>query len=167
MEIVEFLKARLDEDERDATAATEAVADKHWHQSLRMREVVTRTPQLSAEDIGVFGVVRSVDPWDEPGPDPVLEHVARHDPARVLADVAAKRAIVEWQISRPHRGQVTDYDGCDSRRDSGAEDSEGNTIWEATGLPCSCGRDEAVVVVLGYLAAPYADHPDYDEAWRP
>jgi hypothetical protein len=21
--------------------------------------------------------------------------------------------------------------------------------------------------VLGYLATPYADHPDYDEAWRP
>jgi hypothetical protein len=30
-----------------------------------------------------------------------VEHIARHDPARVLADVEAKRRIVEWDAEQP------------------------------------------------------------------
>jgi hypothetical protein len=56
-------------------------------------------------------------------------HIARHDPARVLAEVAAKRAIVNMD-----------------------EDDR---------------YSDAYVVAIRALAAAYADHPDYDEAWRP
>ena len=71
------------------------------------------------------------------------------DPARVLADCAAKRAIVE-------RASVECV--C---TDHGAERVEG--------CP-QCVACHAVTTADGYvladLAAPYADHPDYDPAWK-
>lgn len=88
MTIVEFLRARLDEDEQAARAADwdrGGVAD--WHIQ----------PSRDGEP-GLFEIYA--------GPDPVAgfitdangifaEHIARRDPAWVLADVAAKRKIIE------------------------------------------------------------------------
>jgi hypothetical protein len=53
------------------------------------------------------------------------DHIARHDPARVLAECEAKRRI-------------------------------------ATG---DDGRIQVSGYLLGVLALPYADHPDYREEW--
>lgn len=60
-------------------------------------------------------------------------------PSRVLAECEAKRAIVE--LHAPEPGQHPDFCGHDLRQ-----------------LPCS---------TLRILALPYADHPDFDPAWRP
>lgn len=65
----------------------------------------------------------------------VRAHAYRHDPPRVLADVAAKREIV--MISNSMRRES----------DRGAE--------------------ILADVALRALAAVHADHPDYDESWRP
>jgi hypothetical protein len=85
------------------------------------------------------------------------------DPAHVLAEVAAKRAIVaEHAITYRHIGWL----------EEGEE--------EGTELPV-CGRcvskhshyaSRAVVPegpcrTVKFLALPYADHPDYDVSWRP
>jgi hypothetical protein len=59
-------------------------------------------------------------------------------PHRILAECEAKRRIVEL-----HR---IGYDPCD------AHDASFESI------PCE---------TLELLALPYADHPDYREAWRP
>jgi hypothetical protein len=69
----------------------------------------------------------------------VPEHIARHDPARVLAECEAKRRIVaHWP------------------------DPFGN--WDHTQASAAKAvKDHA----LRALALPYADHPDYRDEWRP
>jgi hypothetical protein len=69
-ELVEFLRARLDEDERIARAAG---GDGHW----------------TAEDIAVYG--ERLDPTGR-------VHMATHDPARVLAEVEAKRGLLDGYV---------------------------------------------------------------------
>jgi hypothetical protein len=69
-------------------------------------------------------------------------HVARHDPGRVLREVAAKRAILATLTSRVQ-----------------AEDSEPAT-WHQVGY------DRARFDVLRLLAAIWSDHPDYDNEWK-
>lgn len=75
------------------------------------------------------------------------EHVARWSPARVLAECEAKRRIVDWVAPVTGTERVpTDRRGVYDRRPVRHvnEDAEG---------------------LLRLLAAPYADHPDYDPAW--
>ena len=65
------------------------------------------------------------------------------NPSRLAAECEAKRRIVE-----EHRGGKwpNPPDPCDAHDAS------------FVSTPCD---------TLRYLAAVYADHPDYDEAWRP
>ncbi|MFD4658014.1 DUF6221 family protein [Kitasatospora sp. NPDC058444] len=73
-------------------------------------------------------------------------HIAHHDPARALADVAAKRRIIDRYTSA-----VADA----------AEDADGyfdeNRAEDARHLR----------PVLRLLALPYRDHPDYQPEWAP
>ena len=80
-------------------------------------------------------------------------HIARHDPARVLAECAAKRRIVEdhrsfdandWPHNRPRLICTRCYDGD-------------NVFGDEAMYPC---------LTLRALAQPYADHPDFAEEWR-
>lgn len=75
-------------------------------------------------------------------------HIARHDPARVFAECEAKRRIVA--LHRPERYADVDEHFCTTCR-AGA--FERTVDW-----PCP---------TLRALALPYADHPDYQEEWRP
>lgn len=75
-------------------------------------------------------------------------HIARHDPARVLAECEAKRRIVAAHPVVQH--------GTDGR---GPEDEwECRKCYEYPASWCT---------TLRALALPYADHPDYREEWRP
>ena len=76
-------------------------------------------------------------------------HITRHDPARVLRDVEAKRAIVAL-----HK---TDIDPADALYGSNARCEECGTYVVLTG-PCKA---------LRILAAIWVDHPDYDQEWKP
>lgn len=64
-----------------------------------------------------------------------------YDSARVLAECEAKRRIVE------------EYQQAAGDEEMPAEWNDGYV----------CGQE----FVLKLLTLPYADHPDYDEAWRP
>jgi len=95
---------------------------------------------------------------DPPGPDLTLESYpdagvpfVAVGPERVLAECAAKRCIVELHQPEPWKLDPTRLmcDGC-----SGVDDPYIDQI------PFPCAN-------LKYLAEVYADHPDYDEAWRP
>jgi hypothetical protein len=77
--------------------------------------------------------------WVEP-----IEHMTRFDPKRMLDDVESKRRIVEHCAER-----LRDWPA--ERHDS--EDRE-------------MAMDDLATVVK-CLALPYAEHPDYQEAWRP
>jgi hypothetical protein len=85
-ELVAWLRECLDEDERVALAAAEEGAlawatsseDNNWHQFA------------VADDRGKVVV------YDEGWPSAEQAvHIARHDPARVLAEVTAKRRIID------------------------------------------------------------------------
>ena len=72
------------------------------------------------------------------------EHIARWDPSRVLAECEAKRRIVDYR------------EQCERDRDEAAEARD-----------LFAARLLAFDATLRALALPYADHPDYDETWRP
>jgi hypothetical protein len=133
-DLVAFLRARLDEDE--ATARAAFGFDPEWqieaaknpaHRSYRS---VVRSAQseVITDDI-------------DDGP---AVHIARHDPARALREVEAKRRILE--IHYDYRGVCPT---CFSLR---------NPPIQREPYPCDTAR---------MLALPYADHPDYRAEWRP
>ena len=144
MTITEFLKARLDEDEAAALAWPED--ERGWKPvgNRNLRYGSGRSEQVGAVDVSG----RVLDWWERiyvrRDIDGLTGHIARHDPARVLRDVAAKRAILEmhtWTAS---------LDGCWScSGDHGADPT-----------PAPCGT-------LRHLAAVYAVHPDYNTKWAP
>ncbi|OPC84203.1 hypothetical protein B4N89_27665 [Embleya scabrispora] len=120
-DLMVFLTARLDERERWARAAIPGP----WHAD--------------------GGSVYTTHPTDEVtgycGGN--ADHIAAHDPARVLRDVAAQRAIIGWHFVQ--------YD----------VPTDGTWV-----QVCRCGYD-APCATLRHLAAVYADHPDYQGEWRP
>jgi hypothetical protein len=79
-------------------------------------------------------------------------HIARHDPARVLAEVEAKRALIA-------RGGPLCTSNCD---DPDSLPMDPDTGWT---VPLEhhfdCGAYEAAKL----LARPFRDHPDFDPAW--
>lgn len=73
----------------------------------------------------------------------IAEHIVEHDPARVLRETAAKRAILAW-----HR-QPTQTEFSD-----GTYRTMGCRCYD--GWPCT---------TLRALAAPYVDRPGFREDW--
>jgi hypothetical protein len=89
MDLVDFLRARLDEDERWALGAKS---------STRCLDNSDGYTEWSADEDGGEGVraghiVVAVDPNGFMHGD-CAGHIARHDPARVLAEVDTKRRII-------------------------------------------------------------------------
>lgn len=132
-DIAAFLNARLDEDEAIARAVDDNSApfDGQWKND---NNVALRT-----YNDWVLAYKPNAEPWRTG----VLDHIARHDPARVLAEVATKRAIVGLWRHADAAYQRDEYD------------------------PEQGAAESALSDVLVHLALPYADHPDYDESWRP
>jgi len=168
--LTEFLLARIAEDEwwaREASRRDEAYVETgvHWRWEFNDTDVVATIDPLASEWLGLddeangFKMsLRSVEefPTATVGPLPqfaigyaeevpttIAGHIARHDPARVLAECEAKRRIVE------RHADETPY--CSS----GAW--EDTTHAEMSGVVCP---------TLALLASVYADHPDYQELWR-
>jgi hypothetical protein len=142
MTITEFLTARLDEDEEVALSAA------GWDRAGRTRIPGSWSPE------GIGGVtdeeLRPVAYAGESGlSDSKVSHIVRHDPARVLAEVEAKRAL------------IADADTFDrTAREYVSKGDRMNSL-------AARGVERGVIHALRTLALPYADHPDYDESWRP
>jgi len=78
-DLVAFVRAQLDEDEQIAREAAEEVGDGQWQQrNVRIVTVADRD-----REVADYAIVDCI------------HHIIHHDPARVLADVAAKRAIID------------------------------------------------------------------------
>lgn len=134
-ELVAFLRARLDEDQ----AAVEVVLGVNVVAALRQGKPAPRWIPSPEGDAGI---------WDTNGTPRVKfawarerDHIIRHDPARVLDEVDAKRRIL-----RAHEKW------CEGRCE--AKFPEG-------------GFDAAHYWSIKSLAAAYSAHPDYEETWRP
>ncbi|MCD0450782.1 DUF6221 family protein [Actinocorallia sp. API 0066] len=126
MTLVDFLKARLDEDEVAATKASEFSA------------VWAETGTWCLDDMR-HTVVGDGEAYCGPHN---AEHIARHDPARVLCEVEAKRMIV-----RAHEKWCK---GACETTSRGGETYDAAHWW-----------------ALKALAIAYANHSDYREEWRP
>lgn len=127
-DIVEFLTARLGEDER--------IAQGMWKRAIENRWEVG---SLGSKGTSYVIIKRDSHSWiiAEHVDAPIAAHIARHDATRILAEVAAKRAIIgQWrQASDGYR-----RDDCDET--AGA-------AWAA------------LSIVLVSLAGAYQTHPDY------
>jgi len=120
-DLAAFLAARLDEDENRARAA-----QAEWD-----------SPSVRYE-------------WEDL-PDEVFAHARTHDPARVLREVAAKRAILELH----HIRRIGTWPVCTHCRPVDPEYTD-----DLTSEPWPCRT-------LRALAAVYSDHPGYRQEWAP
>jgi len=96
----------------------------------------------------------------------IANHVVDHDPEHILVDVNAKRTLLDDLIAERHL--VVDGDcwytcpAATEKRDGGE-----NCDDDRRGGPCDCGLTERTERRLRILIAPYAQHPEYQETWRP
>lgn len=139
-DLVKFIRAQLDEDEQEAND----FGGNSWRvvdDLVVQRGVVPATTAIVAE-----GLRASVSEW-----------LARHDPARVLREVAAKRAVVDLHTPVVLHG------------------GPGGKYYDQTVVCRSCEPPNGVhlqeeiypCLTLRLLAAVYADSPGYREEWRP
>lgn len=125
MTITEFLLARIEEDEANAQAASDWVANG---------------PEPRFPWFGSHGEVTGK------RFGAALPHIAAMSPARVLAECAAKRAIL-----LENEGIVEGIERL------------------STALPMDLNQDPDAhwrTATLKHLAAVYQDHPDYRQEWK-
>lgn len=136
-DLVEFLTARLAEDEQIARAAAARASD--WHSSKGNVGGGGEFTDLGDPDEEQYWHGDEVIVYDEGWPlVDEATHIARHDPARVLREVEAKRALIE--SLRSYIQYVETYEnGVDA--------------------------DGELADKLKPMAAIYSDHPGYDPKW--
>lgn len=138
--LIQFLRARLDEDEQRAQDGY--YSDTYW-------EMWTAGAHLAAWYVWRQRFPR--EQWDAATNDAVAdatrdalrERVTAHEAdrsARMLAEVEAKRKILTEYEEADARAKYPDFDG---------------------------GVFSGLELVVQHLAVPYSDHPDYREEWKP
>ena len=141
--LTEFLLARIAEREAVARAATYGP----WRYNPAKVNAIDRSESVFAGKPGTMAItVASTGPSDDPQSMSDAAHIALHDPARILAECAAKRAVIKAAWS----------DHCLIEGEWGGGQSQG---------AMSAKNDNPAVVEA--LASVYADHPDFQEEWRP
>lgn len=196
MDIQEFLLARIAEDEAVARGAIDQTG---WWSSPDGRWELVEVPYEGEwpRSPDAESVMWSDSKW--------AVHASRHDPARILAECAAKRVIIEAQHWEPEERPADaelharaahpayEYETTEGPRkqwDNPEEPPEGEG-WEpntAKGYRDGWARLEYteesywrrlkpegerrewkpyIPRELRALAAVYADHPDYQEVWKP
>ena len=153
MGIVEFLEARIAEDEAVAKAARPGP----WFHDSNL----TCGPRVPPDDFLMVPEDPSdtISPCNDKIPDQDSRHIARHDPARILREVAAKRAVVVEHKLVPAKnvwGNSTGGFGCELCDSTPDLDLGGIEIERSNG--CKTLRTLAVI---------FSDHPDFSEGWRP
>jgi hypothetical protein len=140
-DLIGFLRAQLDCDERLAREAGEAM-----HGSMDWQLTPIHDPDYGADVTLAIGDRHlGATPGVPEDGDPITTAEARfldaHDPARVLREVQSKRLILD--LADKTRG------------------------WTQGSAGATAGYATAVVVdALRALALPYADRPGYLEQWR-
>ena len=149
MEIVEFLAACLDEDERIARAAG-GRSEQVWEADLSGKDPLGMPSWPVAvryvTDGRLRGAVANLPVMNERSEDRMV-HIAVHDPARVLREIDAKRRIVQALESAEVAVRNTE---------PGKEPHELMT-----------GAVNSLRAAVRMLAAVYADRPGFREEWLP
>ena len=131
-DLTAFITARLDEDEAAAKACNGPF------------------PWKAADDEDDSWIVKDAAGealiYDEGTPSlDEAKHIARHDPARVIREVTAKRAVLAWY----------------------ADSVDASKLFKeklGTGTHMAAAAESYLNVMRGY-AAVWPDHPDYKQEW--
>lgn len=148
-QLIVFVRARLDEREARAKAADVKQGDTAWFVSPVVASAPRNFTVRSAQDKRPIARVADLAGDDDADTVGILDgeavaaHIADNDPEFVLADVAAKREIIEQYEN--HRRAI-DHGGA--------------------GI-CTRYLANELRKVLHLLALPFAGHPDYREDFRP
>ncbi len=134
--LVAFCRARIAEDRATATTAAREIGE-HW----------TEHPTYMDPQPGAFNVVTVM--TDMPTPWWMAQHIARHDPARVLADCDLKTALIDdHEPTKPPPHAFPDW-----RPDCWSDGEQ----W-----PCKTLRILAAVWRVG---PDGAQHPEWRKEW--
>jgi hypothetical protein len=130
-DLVQWFGQQLDEDERIARRAGGMAwlewADGGWVETAHVSKTEWKGPGDDGRHVASVRVAED------------RAHIVRHDPARVLREIDAKRKIIaEHDVYSRPLGERMDCQSYD--------------------FPCT---------TLRLLALPYADRPGYREEWRP
>lgn len=163
-----FLSERVAEDETVARNALDASVEKVWVAERTYGDIYGIDLRTSDEESHLY----VADERDADGYLPpeafsyfemwIAQHIAHFDPERLLADCAAKRAVlsvhsvvtlerkcnaINGKLVKPYTLVVVYCSGCqmDTDRDEYTPADECET--------------------LRALAAPYSEHPDFDPSW--
>jgi hypothetical protein len=143
MTLVEFLTARLDEDEAPTWTLSPYACDPGCCAPEGWVGVQCRYCDSSPVYGGTVEAMTSS----------AEEHAETiHQRSRVLRDVEAKRRVLD-EVFR-YEATIDAEWGC------------GHSAEAIRAGKCP-DTDVGDIAALRVLAAVYADHPDYDEAWRP
>lgn len=158
--LVEFLEARIAEDQAVAEAAdpgTWAFAD-----DFEMHGVGNIVSQTA--DGQQFNIAYDHDREAGYGAVDVdnATHIVRWDPARVLAECAAKRKVID--LHRMALGDGTEFKRGGFWEQVQVVGCVNCTVCSITGDVCII---EGPCETLLALAAPYASHEQFDPAWLP
>ena len=158
-DLLQFLRARLDEEAADARAAASKRGGGTWEAVLGDDFRSSVCGRYHEGELGYPSRPVIIDPDDHE----TSVHIARHDPARVLREVEAKRRTMELH-GIVHRDIMW--------LESGAETTAELPVCGLCVPRHSAYRDrddvpEGPCATLRLLALPYADHHDYRPQWQP
>lgn len=154
--LAEFLLARIAEDE----TAADVLLGGEWS---------VGTTSEHAKDGVVFRDDGYVYDIATPVRRDIAEHIARHDPVRILAECEAKRRIIElhesWPVlvSKPPKLEENASAGTDRMVVQLTQQLQWHTQQE---YRAKFGDEPPTAPILLALAQPYASHPDFHEEWR-
>lgn len=148
-DLIAFIRARLDEDEavaREAASALPGDEGYGWRAVHRYLETHPASGEsfivdTSSELVAQPASARSYD-------RAVADHIARHDPARALRQVAGARRILDEHSRESDGGGGAGCGRCD---------------WDHYVL---CNEPNACETVRS-LGMTWSDHPDYRQEWAP
>ncbi|MER7361900.1 DUF6221 family protein [Nonomuraea wenchangensis] len=177
-ELVDFYEARLGEDQ----AWAEGCQGHRWVWECTEDDKVAEPNPVEEESLadGDRVALRSVEQrtvdyasWTLSATTPIsyaeevrsvaAGHIVRHDPARVLADVAADRKLIA-RYKAAEESHEEALRALTDARQSGADEAAVHAAGED--LAAAHARAAAYLTILEDRAARFFDHPDFQPHWR-
>lgn len=155
VDLARWIGEQLDEDARIARAATAGPWRAHdTHLGQYGYAATVLSGDGNDTDLRAWLPSMSNEPWDEKrNVWADAEHIAAHDPARVLREVEAKRVMVN--VIAPAQAAALDAEhGC-------CHEGEAILAGDCPNFPPSD------LPLLRLLALPYVDRDGYQEGWAP
>ena len=140
-DLMQFLRARFNEDEATTRATTDRQPYDEWD--------AVGAGDESDTALKFWSVVKIARMEQTPAARDLAHHIARYDPVRILAEVEAKRRILD-ECAYWHE-----------KLDQLAADPS------LRPYPCHGEILDVVTPILRALSLPYSEHPNYRDEWRP